>query len=120
MATIDTITTRPASGMSAGDTYFETSSDKIIVWTGSAWTELVSDNAPASFSNAYSLYFDGTGDLATCGDISAINSASNVTISCWVKADSFPNSTFNSIWGGGPAGGAGHPKRFWFSLPLVD
>jgi hypothetical protein len=44
MSTIDTITTRPTSGMSAGDIYFETSSNKIIVWTGSTWTEITSDN----------------------------------------------------------------------------
>jgi hypothetical protein len=65
MATIDTITNRPESGMSAGDAYFETSSDKIVVWTGSAWTEIASDNSPSSFTNAYSVDFDGTNDIVS-------------------------------------------------------
>ncbi len=65
MAKLDLITssTRPASP-AAGKAYFETDSNKIIIWDGSAWTELVSDNAPA-FSNAYSVSFDGSNDYAT-------------------------------------------------------
>ena len=94
MATIDTITTRPASGMSAGDTYFETSSDKIIVWTGSAWTELVSDSAPASFANAYSVDFDGANDHMSIADadIFSLGNGSGTdnafSISGWFNADS--------------------------------
>jgi hypothetical protein len=44
MAKLDTITssTRPASP-TAGKAYFETDTNKIIVWTGSEWTEIVSD-----------------------------------------------------------------------------
>jgi hypothetical protein len=44
MAKLDTITssTRPASP-AAGKAYFETDTNKIIVWTGSEWTEIVSD-----------------------------------------------------------------------------
>jgi hypothetical protein len=44
MAKIDLITssTRPASPV-AGKTYFETDTNKIIIWDGSAWTEIVSD-----------------------------------------------------------------------------
>jgi hypothetical protein len=44
MATLNTVTssTRPASP-AAGEAYFETDTNKIIVWTGSEWTELVSD-----------------------------------------------------------------------------
>ena len=116
MATLNTVTssTRPASP-TAGEAYFETDTNKIIVWNGSSWTEIVSDGTLSSFSNDYSVAFDGSDDIIDVGNISAINSASNVTISCWVKADSFPNSSFNSIWGGGQAGGSGHPSRFWFN-----
>ena len=48
MAKLDLITssTRPASPAS-GKAYFETDTNKVIIWDGSAWTELVSDNAPA-------------------------------------------------------------------------
>ena len=44
MAKLNTVTsgTRPASP-AAGEAYFETDTNKVIIWDGSAWTELVSD-----------------------------------------------------------------------------
>lgn len=69
----------------------------------------------AAYSNTLSASFDGTDDIIDVGDISAINSASNVTISGWFNASSFPHSTFNSMWGGGGDGGSNHPTRFWLS-----
>ena len=94
MAIIDTITNRPESGMSAGDAHFETSSDKIIVWTGSAWTELVSDNAPA-LSNAYSVSFDGTNDALSTGYTPS--ASTGFTASMWVKSsNTSQNMTFFS------------------------
>jgi hypothetical protein len=41
MAKLDTITssTRPASPV-AGKAYYETDTNKVIIWSGSAWTEL--------------------------------------------------------------------------------
>lgn len=44
MATLNTTTssTRPASP-TAGETYFETDTNKIIIWNGTSWTEIVSD-----------------------------------------------------------------------------
>ena len=44
MAKLNTVTsgTRPASP-AAGEAYFETDTNKIIIWDGSAWTELASD-----------------------------------------------------------------------------
>jgi len=44
MAALDLITssTRPASPV-AGKAYFETDTNKVIIWDGSAWTELASD-----------------------------------------------------------------------------
>jgi hypothetical protein len=44
MATLNTVTssTRPSSP-AAGEAYFETDTNKIIVWDGAAWTEIVSD-----------------------------------------------------------------------------
>jgi hypothetical protein len=93
MATLNTVTssTRPASP-AAGEAYFETDTNKIIVWTGSAWTEIVSDTAP-SFSNTYSVDFDGTNDYVDCGgssDFSFTDGSSNdsaFSISAWVKFD---------------------------------
>tara|TARA_R110002020_G_scaffold20260_2_gene69279 strand:+ start:1271 stop:2068 length:798 start_codon:yes stop_codon:yes gene_type:complete len=68
-----------------------------------------------ALSNTLSAYLDGSNELISVGDISAINSASNVTISGWFNASSFPHSTFNSLWGGGGQGDPNHPTRFWLS-----
>lgn len=109
MATIDTITNRPESGMSAGDAYFETSSDKIVVWTGSAWTEIASDNAAPSFTQAYSVSLDGTNDY--------LSLASNInlpdgprTISAWVNFSNV-SGTFNTILGA--TAGNGYRGLHW-------
>jgi hypothetical protein len=70
---------------------------------------------PSAFNgNTYSVNLDGTDDMVTCGNIAAINSASNVSISCWVNADTFPHSSFNSLWGGGRTGGDA-TGRFWLT-----
>jgi len=117
MATLQTTATRPGGDSHAdGKAYFETNTNKMLVWdaTAGTWIELDSDGTGAvPFENRWGASFDGGGDILNCGNISAINSASNVTISCWIKADSFPHSTFNSIWGGGQAGG--HASRFWLN-----
>jgi hypothetical protein len=70
---------------------------------------------PTAFNgNTYSVTLDGTDDHVTCGNIAAINSATDVTISCWVNPDSFPHATFNSLWGGGRTGGD-VTGRFWLT-----
>ncbi len=67
MSTLLTTTssTRPSSP-TAGDTYFETDTKKIIVWDGSAWYGYDYDETTA-FTNRYNLTFDGSGDYATTG-----------------------------------------------------
>lgn len=87
MAKLDLITssTRPASP-AAGKAYFETDTNKIIVWDGSAWTEIVSDNAPpASFNNTYSLDFDGTDSLVTIPQGTFDLGSDDWTLSMWVR-----------------------------------
>ena len=86
MAKLNTVTssTRPASP-AAGEAYFETDSNKIIVWTGSEWTEIASDTAP-SFTNTYSIDFDGTDDYVSTG--LDVGGSSALTVSAWVKLDS--------------------------------
>ena len=94
MATLNTVTssTRPASP-AAGEAYFETDTNKIIVWTGSEWTEIVSDTAP-SFSNTYSVDFDGTNDYMSIADADAFSLGNGsgtdnaFSISGWFNADS--------------------------------
>lgn len=48
MATLDTVATRATgTDFPAGKAYFETSTNKFIVWNGSSWIELHSDGAGA-------------------------------------------------------------------------
>ena len=48
MATLDTVATRAGgSDFPAGKAYFETSTNKFIVWNGTAWIELHSDGSGA-------------------------------------------------------------------------
>lgn len=88
MAKLNTVTsgTRPASP-AAGEAYFETDTNKVIIWDGSAWTELASDSVPA-FSNAYSVEFDGSNEYVDIGDLTALNSASTFSMSMWWKTPS--------------------------------
>lgn len=85
MAKLDTVTssTRPASPV-AGKAYYETDTNKVIVWTGSEWTELVSDYTP-SFSNTYSLSFDGTDDYMDCSSTFTSLWSGSFSISLWLK-----------------------------------
>ena len=93
MATLNTVTssTRPASP-AAGETYFETDTNKIIIWDGSAWTELVSDFAP-SFQNQYSVTLDGVDDTIT-----GANGSLGITGTTW-------SYCFWARWGTLPASG---------------
>ena len=102
MATLNTVTssTRPASP-AAGEAYFGTDTNKIIVWDGSAWTELVSDTAP-SFSNTYSVDFDGTNDYMEIGSSSLTDGLTTLTTSLWFNLSATQNKNlFGSRNGGG-------------------
>lgn len=79
----------------------------LYVWDGSAWY-IYNNDFP------YSVDLDGADDVIDVGDITAINSASNISISGWFYASSFPHSLYNSLWGGG-AGYDLHTTRFWLS-----
>ena len=111
-----TSTTRPTLGTGdVGKSYFETDSNKVLVWDGTGWNEWNTDLVlTPGFNNNNSVDLAGDDDIVTCGNIASINSASNVSISCWVKADTFPGSTFNSLWGGGNTGGNA-TGRFWLT-----
>lgn len=63
--------------------------------------------ATSSFSNTKSIELDGVDDYVDCGSISALNSASTVSISMWCKKSSTSNvnisvgslvSSTNGIW----------------------
>jgi trimeric autotransporter adhesin len=88
MSTLLTTTssTRPSSP-SAGDTYFETDTKKIIVWNGSAWYGYDYDDTTA-FTNRYKLNFDGSGDYANTNYLVS-SSATAMSISAWMNSTSY-------------------------------
>ena len=78
-----TSSTRPASP-SAGDAYFETDTNKYIIYDGANWRAYNSDGASISgIANGFSGSFDGTDDYVELGNITNLNSATNFTISVW-------------------------------------
>lgn len=97
MATLNTVTssTRPASP-TAGEAYFETDTNKIVVYNGTTWTEIVSDGTLSSYSNAYSVSFDGTNDYATISGSSELSISGDCSISTWFNPSSV--SGFNYIF----------------------
>ena len=105
MTTLNTVTssTRPSSP-TAGDAYFETDTNKIIVWNGSAWTEIIADTPPI-FSNTYSLEFQKTNSAyLDIGDISSIaGGQSQFSLSIWFNLPSTTGTHglfgSNNFWG---------------------
>jgi hypothetical protein len=93
MSTFSTCTssTRPGSPAN-GDVLFETDTNNVIVYDGTAWRGYVSDGETLG-TNGYSLDLDGTDDRVELGDIPALNSTSAFSISLWVKVPSSASST---------------------------
>lgn len=83
MATLNTVTssTRPASP-TAGEAYFETDTNKIVVYNGTTWTEIVSDGNLSSYSN-YSVSFDGSNDYLETSFAPSSIGTSDYSISLW-------------------------------------
>ena len=90
MATIDTIAARSTGTALAGKAYFETSTNKFIVFNGSAWIELDSDGTGAvPFQNRWGANFDGSDDYLDLGSNTFINKSNPFSISTWFKLDSW-------------------------------
>lgn len=97
-----TSSTRPGSP-STGDAYFETDTNKFIIYDGTNWRAFINDGASISgVTNNFSGSFDGTDDYVEIGNISAFNSASNFTISVWFKRASARQDML--LGGASPAG----------------
>lgn len=89
MATIDTIADRSSGSAIAGKAYFETSTNKFIVFNGTAWIELDSDGVGAVYENRWGASFDKTstdGLQTPAGTFNLGNSP--FTFSVWFKASS--------------------------------
>ena len=83
MATIDTIADRSTGSAIAGKAYFETSTNKFIVYNGSAWIEIDSDGTGAVFENRWGASFDGNNDYFTL--TSPLVATGAYTLSMWFK-----------------------------------
>ena len=80
-----TSSTRPGSP-STGDAYFETDTNKYIIYDGANWRAYNSDGASIpGVTNGFSGSFDGTDDYIEVGNITNLNSGTNFTISVWFK-----------------------------------
>ena len=105
--TIPTITssTRPGSP-SAGDAYFETDTNKYIIYDGANWRAYNSDGASIpGVTNGFSGSFDGTDDYIEVGNITNLNSGTNFTISVWFNRPSARQDTL--LGGAGGVNGIG-------------
>lgn len=107
MATIDTIADRSSGSAIAGKAYFETSTNKFIVYNGSAWIELDSDGVGAVYENRWGASFDGTNDyVMTSGSpVDMGDMASGYTFSAWVWREDVPSLPSNggtTSWYGAP------------------
>lgn len=106
--TIPSITssTRPGSP-STGDAYFETDTNKYIIYDGANWRTYDSDGASVSFpSNSYAIELDGTNDyINISGASSLLNSATAFSVSLWYKQDAYGGVLIGS--------GTGNNDGFW-------
>ena len=83
-----TSSTRPGSP-STGDAYFETDTNKYIIYDGANWRAYNSDGASIpGVTNGFSGSFDGTDDYIEVGNIDNLNSGTNFTISVWFNRPS--------------------------------
>jgi hypothetical protein len=83
-----TSSTRPGSP-STGDAYFETDTNKYIIYDGASWRAYNSDGASIpGVTNGFSGLFDGTDDYIEVGNITNLNSGTNFTISVWFNRPS--------------------------------
>ena len=86
-----TSSTRPGSP-STGDAYFETDTNKYIIYDGANWRGYNSDGAVnPPLSNSYSIDLDGAGDYLDFGSTAVVNTSSAFSISTWFKLDDWQN-----------------------------
>ena len=103
MAQIDTIADRSSGTAVAGKAYFETSTNKFIVYNGSSWVEFNSDGtgSASSFSNGFTAALDGTNDyvsIGTAGDTFFDIGTNNFSCTFWIKLDSVTGS-YTGVFG---------------------
>lgn len=91
MSTITPCTSSNRPTAVTGRIAFETDTNNVIVYDGTAWRGYASDGETLG-ANGYSLDLDGTDDRVELGNISSLNSTSAFSISFWVKLSSSAGS----------------------------
>jgi hypothetical protein len=111
--TSTTSTTRPTLGASdVGKSYFETDSNKILVWDGSAWNEWNKDLiVDPNFNNLKSVQLDGSNDHVLLPSNSSYGfGTGDFSIICWFNADTV--STFSALYDFRTSTSSTHPSFF--------
>lgn len=90
MSTVNSTTSSPRPTLGAsdvGETYFETDSNKLLVWDGTSWNEWNHDQVitPGLPNNNFSLSVDGVDDYLDCGNIEALVGATGYSLAFWWK-----------------------------------
>jgi hypothetical protein len=81
-----TSTTRPSA--SSGDAYFETDTNRYIIYDGSGWRVFNNDGVSLeAVSNSFSGSFNGSSDYLDVGTISTLSGATQQSVSFWFKSD---------------------------------
>lgn len=111
MSTITPCTSTSRPTASTGRIAFETDTNNIIVYDGTAWRGYANDGASIGGSS-YSLSLDGTDDRVTLGDVSALNSVSALSLSFWIKLNSATASNY-------VLSGAGASGSFYTGVTLT-
>ena len=103
MSTLRTTSSTNLGSISAslGDTYYETTNNRIVVWNGTNWSYYNNDGtiAPFSYSNDNSVTLDGSDDQITLGNSSTTFfdfGTSDFTMSIWFKPSSL--ATYMELW----------------------
>jgi hypothetical protein len=95
MSTLNTTTvaTRPTTlnnTTDVGKSYFETDSNKVLVWDGTGWNEWNADLVlTPGFNNNYSADLDGSDDYLDLGSSTYFDTSTALTVSGWVTLDTF-------------------------------
>lgn len=81
-----TSTTRPSA--SSGDAYFETDTNRYIIYDGSGWRVFNNDGVSLeAVSNSFSGSFNGSSDYLDVGTISTLSGATQQSVGFWFKSD---------------------------------
>jgi hypothetical protein len=109
--TSTTSTTRPTLGAGdVGKSYFETDSNKVLVWDGTGWNEWNADLVlTPGFNNNYSVALAGDDDYVEVGDVSGLTGTS-FSISAWFYLTGTPSN--ESIFGAGSS----TSDRIWLQV----